>query len=53
MIAAGKSNPEIAEELVIVPGTVGRHVSHLLAKTGLKNRVELAGYAHEHGLTGG
>lgn len=40
LIAAGKSNPEIAEELVIAPGTVGRHVSNLLAKTGLKNRVE-------------
>ena len=52
LIAAGKSNPEIAEELVIAPGTVGRHVSNLLAKTGLKNRVELTTYAHQHGLTG-
>ena len=50
LIAAGKSNPQIAEALVIAPGTVGRHVSNMLAKTGLKNRVELATYATEHGL---
>ena len=50
LIADGKSNPEIAEELVIAPGTAGRHVSNLLAKTGLKNRVELARYAARHGL---
>lgn len=49
-IADGKSNPEIAETLVIAPGTVGRHVSNLLAKTGLKNRVEVTRYATEHGL---
>ena len=52
LVAAGKTNGEIAETLVIAPGTVGRHVSNLLAKTGRKNRVELTGYAHEQGLTG-
>ena len=52
LIAAGKSNPEIAEVLVIAPGTVGRHVSNLLGKTGLRNRVELTRYASDHGLTG-
>ena len=52
LIADGKSNPQIAEALVIAPGTVGRHVSNLLAKTGLKNRVELSRYAVQHGLVG-
>ena len=53
LIADGKSNPEIAEELVIAPGTVERHVSNLLAKTGLRNRAELTRYAVEHALTEG
>lgn len=52
LIADGKSNPQIAGALVIAPGTVGRHVSNLLAKTGLSNRAELTRYAVEHGLTG-
>ena len=50
LIADGKSNPEIAAELVIAPGTAGRHVSNLLAKTGLRNRTELATYAADQGL---
>ena len=53
LIAAGRSNPQIAEALTIAPGTVGRHVSNLLAKTGLSNRVELATYAADHGLRDG
>ena len=50
LIAAGNSNPQIAEQLVIAPATVGRHVSNLLAKTGLSNRTELTRYAIEQGL---
>ena len=53
LIADGQSNPQIAEARVIAPGTVGRHVSNLLAKTGRKNRVELANYAADHGLREG
>ena len=52
LVAAGKTNLEIADALVISSGTVARHVSNMLAKTGLKNRVELAAYAIEHGLRG-
>jgi DNA-binding CsgD family transcriptional regulator/pimeloyl-ACP methyl ester carboxylesterase len=51
LVAAGKSNPQIAEALVISLNTVQRHVSNILAKTGLANRTEAASYATRHGLT--
>jgi DNA-binding CsgD family transcriptional regulator/pimeloyl-ACP methyl ester carboxylesterase len=51
LVAAGKSNPQIADELVISLNTVQRHVSNILAKTGLANRTEAASYATRHGLT--
>jgi DNA-binding CsgD family transcriptional regulator/pimeloyl-ACP methyl ester carboxylesterase len=50
LIAAGKSNPQIADELVLSINTVQRHVSNILAKTGLANRAEAAAYAARHGL---
>ena len=52
LVAAGKSNADIAEELVISPNTVVRHVSNILAKTGSSNRTEAALYASQNGLTG-
>jgi DNA-binding CsgD family transcriptional regulator/pimeloyl-ACP methyl ester carboxylesterase len=51
LIAAGRSNPQIADELVISLNTVQRHVSNILAKTGLSNRTEAASYATRNGLT--
>ncbi|WP_139820895.1 response regulator transcription factor [Krasilnikoviella flava] len=39
---------EIARALTIGEKTVSTHVSHLLAKTGARNRVELAGLARRH-----
>jgi DNA-binding NarL/FixJ family response regulator len=50
LVATGKSNAEIAEELVIASGTVARHVSNILNKTALSNRTEAATYAGAHGL---
>ena len=50
LIAAGKSNAEIAESLVISLYTVYRHVNHIYAKTGVANRAAAATYAHRHGL---
>ena len=52
LVAAGKSNADIAEELVISLNTVVRHVSNILAKTGSSNRTEAARYAAQHGLAG-
>jgi DNA-binding CsgD family transcriptional regulator/pimeloyl-ACP methyl ester carboxylesterase len=51
LVAAGRSNPQIADELVISLNTVQRHVSNILAKTGLSNRTEAASFATRHGLT--
>ena len=51
LIALGKSNREIAEELVISLNTVLRHVSHIFAKTGATNRVEVATYASRRELS--
>ena len=50
LIASGKSNQQIADELVISLFTVNRHVSNIYAKTGLANRAEAASYATRNGL---
>ncbi len=50
LLAAGRSNPAIAAELVISVNTVFRHVSNIFAKIGAANRVEAAAYAQRHGL---
>jgi DNA-binding CsgD family transcriptional regulator len=50
LLAAGKSNQQIAEALVISSNTVRRHVSNIFDKTGAANRTEAALYARDHGL---
>lgn len=50
LVAGGKTNQEIAAELVVTSGTVARHVSNILSKTGLTNRTQAAAYAMRHGL---
>ena len=40
-VARGATNPEIAASLFLSRKTVERHVSHILAKLGARNRVEL------------
>jgi DNA-binding CsgD family transcriptional regulator len=49
-VAAGKSNREIAEELVIAEGTVRRHVSNIYNKIGAINRSEATRYTLRAGL---
>jgi DNA-binding NarL/FixJ family response regulator len=51
LISTGKSNAEIAAELVISQNTVIRHVSNIFAKTGASNRAQATAYAKDHGLT--
>ncbi len=50
LVAAGRSNREIAEHLVISEKTVASHISHILTKLGLASRTAAAAYAYEHGL---
>ena len=50
LIAGGKTNLEIAEELVIAEGTARRHVANIYEKIGAVNRVEAARYATQAGL---
>ncbi|WP_345284796.1 response regulator transcription factor [Streptomyces gulbargensis] len=49
-LGAGLSNAEIANRLHLVEGTVKAHVSAVLTKLGVRNRVEAAVAAHEAGL---
>jgi ATP/maltotriose-dependent transcriptional regulator MalT len=50
LVAAGRSNRQIAQTLFISPKTVGVHVSNILAKLGVAGRVEAAAIAHRLGL---
>jgi DNA-binding NarL/FixJ family response regulator len=51
LVAAGKMDREIGEELSISVNTVGNHVKNILSKTDSANRTEAAAYAVRHGLT--
>ena len=51
LVAKGRSNQEIAEELVVSERTVGAHVSNILSKLHLANRTQAALFALRTGLT--
>ncbi|GAA3124392.1 helix-turn-helix transcriptional regulator [Streptomyces rectiviolaceus] len=50
LVAAGRSNREIAQELFISPKTASVHVSNILAKLGVSGRGEAAAIAHRLGV---
>lgn len=50
LLARGRSKKEIAKELVIAPGTVHTHVTHIYAKIGSSTRAGAALFAMEHDL---
>ena len=51
LLATGKTNKEIAGELVLSPATVERHVTNLYRKIGARRRSEATAYALSHGLS--
>jgi DNA-binding NarL/FixJ family response regulator len=50
LVAAGKTNRDIAVELVISEHTVGRHLQNLFAKIDVSSRAAATAFAYEHGL---
>lgn len=50
LVAAGRSNREIAEALFLSARTVERHITNLYAKIGVHGRSEAIAFAHEHDL---
>ncbi len=50
LLAAGRTNAEIADTLIISPRTVGVHVSRILQKLGASRRTEAAFIAQQRGL---
>ncbi len=50
LVAAGKSNPEIGDELVLSVRTVERHLANLYHRIGAHSKAEATAYAYRHGL---
>jgi DNA-binding CsgD family transcriptional regulator/predicted negative regulator of RcsB-dependent stress response len=50
LVATGKTNREIAAELVLSEHTVRRHLQNIYTKVGLSSRAAATAYAYEHGL---
>jgi DNA-binding NarL/FixJ family response regulator len=50
LVACGRSNAEIAKELMVGAATVKTHVTHVLSKLGLRDRIQAVIYAYEAGM---
>jgi DNA-binding NarL/FixJ family response regulator len=50
LVARGLSNGEIAAQLYVSEATVKTHVAHVLSRLGLRDRLQVAVFAYEHGI---
>jgi len=51
LVAAGRSNPDVAAALFLSRNTVQSHVSHILNKLGAKGRLDIAREALRQGVS--
>ncbi len=51
LVASGRSNREIAQQLVLSLRTVERHINNLYAKIGARGKADATAYAFRHGLS--
>jgi len=52
LLAAGHNQQAIAQQLVVSPRTVGKHIEHILAKLPARSRAEAVAIAYQRGLHG-
>jgi DNA-binding NarL/FixJ family response regulator len=50
LVTRGRSNKAIAEELVISPATVARHIANIMTKLGFRSRAQIAAWTSDRGL---
>ncbi|MBX2999257.1 MAG: tetratricopeptide repeat protein [Caldilineaceae bacterium] len=50
LIAAGRTNQEIAQQLVVQPSTIKKHINNIFGKLGATHRTQAVALAHEFGL---